>query len=216
MTSEYQTRIILKNVRGSYVNLTDEQLEGRKAKAEKEGKSSKIYQSIQLIIPKDHPQLEEVGNAIEEAIRQGRDNGKLPKNENAKLKLPLRDGEEPKDDGEPRDDAFNNAYFINANNRSSYKVGILNRHKETPTEQDLNDYCYSGAYFHVSLNFYPFANPELRGVAVSPNNVMLYKKGDSLIKKDDDDESESLFSTASSDFSAIAVEEDDLDDLDDF
>lgn len=202
MSSNHKTRIVLKNVRGSYVTLTAQQLEKKQKKLDGQGRGEKAFPSIQLIIPKDHPQIAELNEVISQAVQKGRSAGKLPANENAKLKLPLRDGDELTESGESRGEAFEGCYFINTYNRGDHPPGLLNRYKETPTQADIDEYCYSGAYFHIAVNFYAFSHPEKKGVAACPDNIMFYKKGEPLVNSD------------TSDFDQLEVEEvEDLDDL---
>ena len=94
---------------------------------------------------------------------------------------------------------------MNAN--GNRKPGIVNRAGEPADIVDIEDYCYSGAYFHVSVNFYAFDSKDggKPGVAVGLNNVMLRKKGERL------DGSVS----ATSEFSDFASDADD-DDFEDF
>ena len=93
----------------------------------------------------------------------------------ARYKLPLRDGDEERDSEE-----YEGMIFFNVN--SGKKPGIVNRNNEPADIDDIEEYCYSGAYFHVSVNIYPFEAKEggKPGVAVGLNNIMLRKKGDRL------------------------------------
>jgi len=96
---------------------------------------------------------------------------------------------------------------MNAN--SDRKPGIVNRNNEPADQDDIEELCYSGAYFHASVNFYGFKAKDgsKPGVAVGLNNVMLRKKGDRL------DGSVS----ATSEFADYAEgdSDDDIDDFDD-
>lgn len=89
-------------VRLSYAHLTE-------PVAIQEGQEKKY--SASFIIPKtDKKTLEKIATAIKLATQRGIETkwgGKKP----AKLKLPLRDG----DDERPEDEAYANSYFINAN-----------------------------------------------------------------------------------------------------
>lgn len=99
-----------------------------------------------------------------------------------KYKLAIRDGDaDLENGGEPRDgEEYRNVVFFNAN--SGRKPGIVNRNNEPADKDELEEYCYSGAHFHVSVNFYAFPGEEggKPGIAVGLQNVMLRKKGDRL------------------------------------
>ena len=184
------SKVIIQDVRGSYVFLTDP----RKKEDGTEGKHS-----IQVLIKKDDKkQLAKIKNAVIEALTDkfGADAAKKL----GKYKLPLRDGDEERDGEE-----YENMFFMNAN--GNRKPGIVNRAGEPADIVDIEDYCYSGAYFHVSVNFYAFDSKDggKPGVAVGLNNVMLRKKGERL------DGSVS----ATSEFSDFASDADD-DDFEDF
>lgn len=193
--SNFNEKLILKNVRGSYVYID---------KPNPNGKPEKPY-SMQIIIKKDHPQIKELKKAIKKVFNTafGEDAKK------AKYKLPLRDGNEERD--EPH---YQDCYFINLTNKA-VKPGILNRRKKQASEHDIEEYCYSGAYFHVAINIYDYPAQEggKAGIGVGLNNVMLYKHGESLGGGS---------SNAEDDFGDIEVEDDDgfedddIDDLDDF
>lgn len=154
------SKVIIQNVRCSYVFLR----EPRKAKDEK----GRDTYSIQLIIPKDHPQIGQIKNAIKVVAEENFKGKKL-----TMLKHPLRDGDKERDTPE-----YENTYFINAN--GGRKPGIVNRNNEPADNDDLDELCYSGAYFHVSVNFYAFDTDGNKGIAAGLNNVMLVKKGDRL------------------------------------
>lgn len=154
------SKVILQNVRCSFVFVQ----EPRKGDNGEKGKYS-----LQPIIPKDHPQVKNIKAAIKAAAES-----KFGSNvKMGMLKLPLRDGDEEREGEE-----YKNCYFLNAN--SSRKPGVVNRNNEPADQDDFEEYCYSGAYFHVSLNFYAYNYEGKKGVAVGLQNVMLRKKGDRL------------------------------------
>ena len=106
---------------------------------------------------------------IEEAKEEGKKKwgGTIPK----KLKLPLRDGDEEREE----DEAYQGHFFINAN--STKKPGIV--------DADLNpimdkDEFYSGCYGRASINFYPFDAAGNKGIAVGLNNLQKTEDGERL------------------------------------
>lgn len=151
---------IIQNVRCSYVFL-NEPREGM------DGGDPKY--SVQILIPKDDPQLPEIRTMIKQVALEKFGDKIKP----AKLKLPLRDGDSERDDSE-----YGGMLFMNAN--STRKPGIVNKQNEPADPDDMSEHCYSGAYFHVSVNFYPFSNSGNKGVAVGLNNVMLRGGGERL------------------------------------
>jgi hypothetical protein len=160
-TTTNPCKVITGQVRLSYAHLLE-------AVAIEEGQDKKY--SVSLIIPKsDTKTINAIKKAIEAAKEQGKGKwgGKIP----AKLKLPLRDGDEER----PEDETYANAYFLNASCKT--KPGIV--------DKDLNpimsaDEVYSGMYGRASVNFYPFDVSGNRGVACGLNNIQKLKEGDPL------------------------------------
>lgn len=179
-------KIILQNVRCSYVFLT----EPRKGEDGEQGKYS-----VQVLIPKNDPQVKKLKKAIESAA-QDKFGAKVKM---GTLKLPLRDGDEEREGEE-----YEGMYFLNAN--SARKPGIVNRNNEPADIDDIEEYCYSGAFFHASINLYGFDFNGKKGIAAGLNNVMLRKKGERLDGS----------ASASSEFADFAEEGSDADDGDDW
>ena len=135
------TKVVIKDVIGSYVYL-------REARENQNGE--KDY-SMQIILPKNHPQF---GEKIKLSM----------------LKIPLRDGDTEKENSPE----YKNCYFFNA--KAKKQPQIVNKYNEFASEKDLDDYCYSGATFCVSVNFYAFDKNGNRGVSAALNAVMLRKQ----------------------------------------
>ena len=154
-------KMILQNVRCSFVFVT----EPRK----KENGETGNY-SVQVLLPKNDPQAKKFEKLVEHALveKHGSDAAK----KKGRYKLPMRDGDEERDGEE-----YEGMYFFNCN--GGKKPGIVNRNNETADTDDLDELCYSGAYFHVSVNVYGFYAKDggKPGVAVGLNNLMLRKKG---------------------------------------
>ena len=127
--------------------------------------------SVSLIIPKsDTKTITAINQAIDNAIRDGaaKFGGKIPPK--GALKLPLRDG-----DTEREDEAYRDAYFINANSTTAPQIvdrsvqPILNRSE-----------VYSGCYARVSINFYAFNSNGNRGIACGLGNIQKVRDGEPL------------------------------------
>lgn len=107
--------------------------------------------SVSLIIPKsDTRTLNRIKAAIEAAYKEGE--GKLKGNGKtvpplSSIKQPLRDG----DIERPDDEAYANAYFVNAN--SATAPGIVDSNLDPILERSE---VYSGVYGRASINFYAF------------------------------------------------------------
>lgn len=163
--SEKSTKVVLRKVRGSYVY------------ADKPNKNGKY--GIKVLIPKkDKVQLAAIRKAIKLAAEKkfGSD-VKL-----ARLKTPLRDPEEEEFDGKE----YKGMMFFNANS-STKRPGIAivrNGRPEPADEDDIEEYCYSGAYFTVSVTFYGFepkpGEGGKPGVAAGFNNLLIGKHGERL------------------------------------
>lgn len=162
MTTVRKTKVVTGEVRLSYVNLWE-------PKASLGGGKEKYSASV--IIPKsDKKTLEAIQKAIDAAIEEGigKFGGKKP---NLKtIKLPLRDGDEERDD-----EAYKNSYFLNAN--SITQPQIVDRRVQPIVETSE---IYSGIYARVSLNFYAFNTNGNKGVAVGLGNVQKLRDGDPL------------------------------------
>lgn len=157
-------KMILQNVRCSYVFIQEPRM--------KENGEKGNY-SMQILLPKNDPQVKKVKKLIDQALEEKHGADAVKKK--GRYKLPLRDGDEERDGEE-----YEGMYFMNAN--GGKKPGIVNRENEPADQDDLEELCFSGAYFHVSVNFYGFAAKDggKPGVAVGLNNVMLRKKGERL------------------------------------
>ena len=131
--------------------------------------------SVSLIIPKsDTKTVAKVKAAIEAAYHEGeaklKGNGKsVPPL--AALKTPLRDG----DTERPDDDAYANAYFINAN--ATTAPGIVDADREPILTRSE---VYSGVYGRASITFYAFNSSGNRGIACGLGNIQKVRDGEPL------------------------------------
>ena len=127
--------------------------------------------SVSLIIPKDDKEtIDKINAAIDNAIQAGvgKFGGKIPPR--GSLKLPLRDGDTERDD-----EAYQNAFFINAN--STTPPQIVDRTVQPIFERSE---VYSGCYARVSINFYAFNSNGNRGVACGLGNIQKVRDGEPL------------------------------------
>lgn len=131
--------------------------------------------SVSLIVPKsDTVTVAKIKAAIQAAYEEGasklRGNGKSVPPLSA-IKTPLRDGDLER----PDDDAYKNAYFINAN--STTAPGIVDADR-----QEIIDHSevYSGVYGRASISFYAFNSSGNRGIAVGLNNLQKIRDGEPL------------------------------------
>lgn len=131
--------------------------------------------SVSLIVPKDD---EQTVTKIKEAIKAAYEEGQSKLKGSAKvcpaleaIKSPLRDGDLER----PGDDAYKNAYFINANSPSA--PGIIDANKQPILERSE---VYSGVYGRASINFYAFNSNGNRGIACGLNNLQKIKDGEPL------------------------------------
>lgn len=173
------TKVITGKIRLSYLNVfTPKAIDGGDPKY-----------SASILIPKsDKATLKKIDAAIKNAIEVGKGKwgGKVPKN----IKLPLRDGDEERED----DEAYAGHFFVNAS--SNTKPGIIDRDR---TEILDSTEIYSGCYARVSINFYAFDVNGNRGIACGLNNIQKWADGEPLggraraedefdeIEDDDDD-----------------------------
>lgn len=131
--------------------------------------------SVSLIIPKsDTKTIEKVRAAIQAAYDEGQ--GKLKGNGKSvpplsSIKTPLRDGDVER----PDDEAYSNAYFINANSASA--PGIVDAACQPIIDTSE---VYSGVYGRASINFYAFNSNGNKGIACGLNNLQKIRDGESL------------------------------------
>lgn len=131
--------------------------------------------SVSLIIPKsDKVTIQKIKAAIQAAYEEGesklKGNGKsvpsLPV-----LKTPLRDGDLER----PDDEAYKNAYFVNAN--SATAPGIVDADRQQIIDRSE---VYSGVYGRASINFYAFNSNGNKGIACGLNNLQKIRDGEPL------------------------------------
>ena len=153
------------NTRWSYANVWEPKaMEGGKPKF-----------SVSLIIPKsDTVTVGKIKAAIEEAYREGQ--SKLKGNAKSvpalsTLRTPLRDGDLER----PDDEAYANAYFVNANSATAPGVVDANRNEILDKSE-----VYSGVYGRASITFYAFNANGNRGIACGLNNLQKIRDGEPL------------------------------------
>lgn len=175
-----KTKVVTGTVRLSYANVWEpKSINGGTEKY-----------SVSLIIPKsDKKTLDAINKAVDAAIEEGigKFGGKKPNK--AAIKLPLRDG-----DAERDDEAYKNAFFLNANSTTPPQI----------VDQNVNPILdrsevYSGVYARVSINFYAFNSNGNKGVACGLGNIQKVRDGQPLGNR----------SSAADDFTAIESDADD-------
>ena len=134
--------------------------------------------SVSLIVPKsDAKTVVKIKAAIEAAYHEGesklKGNGKtVPPL--AALKTPLRDGDAER----PDDEAYADAYFINAN--ATTAPGIVDADRNPILTRSE---VYSGVYGRASISFYAFNSNGNRGIACGLNNLQKIRDGEPLGSK---------------------------------
>lgn len=156
------TKVITNKVRFSYVHVFTPTAVGES--------EDKKY-SVSIIIPKSD---KETIKLIKEAVKNATDKGKADKwggKVPANLKTPLRDGDEER----PEDEAYANAYFINAS--AVTKPGVVDKDLEPITDEEE---FYSGCYGRASVTFYAFNASGNKGIAAGLNHVQKTSDGEAL------------------------------------
>ena len=131
--------------------------------------------SVSLIIPKsDTVTINKIRAAIEAAYKEGE--AKLKGNGRSVpalsvLKTPLRDGDAER----PDDEAYANAYFVNANSATAPGIVDADRQPIIDTSE-----VYSGVYGRASINFYAFNSNGNKGIACGLNNLQKIRDGEPL------------------------------------
>jgi hypothetical protein len=154
------TRVVTNEIRASYVHVAEPQ---------SVNDGDKKY-SMSVIIPKsDKDTIDLINKAIDQAITDGitKFGGKRPNK--AVLKLPLRDGDVERDD-----EAYQDAYFINCNNKTAPQVVDAKRRPADP------GIIYSGCYCKVSISFFAFSVNGNKGIAAGLGNIQFLRDGEPL------------------------------------
>lgn len=166
MNNQVTTKAVIGVVRFSYVHVFEPW---------KASNSDNARYSATLLIPKsDVKTLNVVKACIQAAYEKAvseRWGGKRP----AKWHNPLQDGDQPKDDGESRGDAYKGHWYINA--KSSSRPGVVNAARQPIVDSEE---FYSGCYGYASINFSGFINSGNMGISCFLNNLMKTKDGDAL------------------------------------
>lgn len=141
----------------------------------KEDLNGKLKFSTAILIPKEDTELVAMfETAVKEAIEEGiktKWGGKKP----AKLKLPLRDGDEER----PEDPVYAGHYFVNASSNNA--PGVLDEKGVALTASNGGpEKVYSGCFVRVSVSIYPFDAQGTKGVAVGLNNIKKISDGEKL------------------------------------
>ena len=153
--------------------------------------------SVSLIIPKsDTVTVAKIRAAIKAAYDEGQSKLKgnsktIPSLES--IKTPLRDGDKER----KGDEAYKNAYFMNAN--STTKPGVVDA--DCNPILDTSE-LYSGIIGRASVNFYAFNSNGNKGIACGLNNLQKLSDGtplgghsraeDDFADLDDEDEDDFL------------------------
>ena len=131
--------------------------------------------SVSLIIPKsDTVTIAKIRAAIEAAYEEGQSKLKgsskfIPALED--IKTPLRDGDKDR----KGDEAYKNAYFVNAN--STTKPGVVDAERNPILDSSE---LYSGIIGRASINFYAYNSNGNRGIACGLNNIQKLADGTPL------------------------------------
>lgn len=155
------TRVLISEARLSYANVWEpKSINGSDPK----------YSCSLIIDKKDKEAVAAINQAIDIAIQEGagKFGGKIPNK--AALKLPLRDG-----DQEREDEAYQGCFFLNANSKVAPQIVDL---KKRPIADKTE--VYSGIYASVTVSFYAFNVNGNRGIACSLGNIKKLRDGEPL------------------------------------
>ena len=171
------TKIMLKNVRLSYANLFEP----------RENKNRELRYSTSLIIPKDHPQVDELHAIIDAEGEQ----------KFGKKWAGMRKRNDPFHDADEDDDpVYEGMMYINPS--SKRKPQVVDRQVQPILDESE---IWSGCYCNVSIAVFHFDVTENKGVSFGLNNIQLVKEGERLGGAPNADE----------EFSAIDADDDDFD-----
>lgn len=195
-----ENTVTIGEVRLSYVNL----LVPRKIKDSAKEK----YSCVVLISKKNSKAVDAVKAILTRLLEEekAKYKGKLP----AGYKKPLKDGDavDPDTNAKVWGEECHGHYFINAN--ADLKPGLV-KHKAgtlVPLEENP-DVVYSGMYGYASINFYPFAMDQNKGIGVSINHFLKTRDGERLGGRPGIDEAFADIEISDADLLGSAAEEHD-------
>lgn len=143
--------------------------------------SDKQQYSATLLIPKtDTATIQAVQAAIQAAVKQGMEEGKFKQAiDPAHTKYPpLRDGDAPNANGEPRSPEFAGHWFISAKAPESRKPFVVDGNLNIvidPTE------VYAGCYVNMAVQFYAYSHATGgKGISASLVGVQKVRDGEPL------------------------------------
>lgn len=151
------TQVIIGPARFSYLNYHEPKAAPGAPKAK---------YSVCLLIPKKDKDLKTRIDAAINAALIAKFGTKIPKG----LKMPVRDGDEEKED-----ENYKGMWFINAT--SFDKPGMVDKDRKPILEKEE---IYSGMYGYAAVNFYYFDASGNKGIACGLNNLMKLKDGENL------------------------------------
>jgi len=173
------SKLITPEFRGSFVHL----VKPHAIKAQPGEKQAEPRFQITIPIPKNDSFWKKVEALIEETAKEKF--GKIP----PKLKRPIKDGDEPDNDGNERPE-FKGKFTIQASSKN--KPGIVDADLSPIMSEDE---IYSGAWYRASIRAYAWDHPTGgKGVSIALDNVMKVK----------DDEAYSGRTDAATDFADVA------------
>jgi len=160
-----ETQVRIGEVRFSYANVFE-------PRANSNGDQK---YSCAILIPKTNTAaVEMVRNAIAAAQEVGKTSkwgGKIPK----PCKLPLRDGDEERDDP-----TYEGMWFINASASTKAKPAVKVLDSGILADALDQDDFYSGCYGAAVLNFYPYSASGNNGIGAGLNVVLKTRDGEKL------------------------------------
>lgn len=126
--------------------------------------------SVCLLIPKTDVKEKQKADAAINAALAAKFGTKVPQG----LKMPVRDGDDPKDNPKNREE-MKGHWFINCT--SFDKPGIVDKDRNPIIEKSE---IYSGMFGRVQVNFYYFDVGTNKGIACGLNNLQKVKDGENL------------------------------------
>ena len=134
-----------------------------------------------ILIPKtDTDTIQRVQAAVQAAVTHGVDTGKFkqPIDPNHTKYPPLRDGDAPNANGEPRGPEFAGHWFIAAKASESKPPMVVDGQRQPIIDQTE---VYAGCYVNVAVEFFPYShNTGGKGISCSLIGVQKAKDGEPL------------------------------------
>lgn len=136
------------------------------------GNENKLEYSCRIVMPENHPQLEEFVTAVHEMQTNL---PSVPPEDRRLLKSYTEDSDKVDFERFPE---YKNGIFFKA--KTQFKPQLLNSEKQPANDYESQTWMWAGAICHVSVTLYSWSNKFGNGISCNLRNVMLTGQGNKI------------------------------------